>query len=174
MNERSKFLSFLLRHRPEAKGLKLDRDGWASMEDLVKSAGFTIAEMKSIVELDPKQRYSISEDGKKIRANQGHSTSQVRLTFAKAIPPPTLYHGTTKDAAEGIKKSGIKPMKRHYVHLTAEEQEARDVGGRRRGDVAVFEIDAAQMLTDGIIFFKSENGVWLVSSVDSKYIKVKV
>ena len=171
-NELSKFLSYLLRHRPEAKNIILDKEGWASIDELIANAGFTRAEIEQIVAEDKKTRYSISEDGTKIRANQGHSTDKVKITFEKAVPPITLYHGTVADSLVKILKEGLKPMKRHHVHLSADQRTAEDVGGRRKSDTVILTIDAKQMLADGIQFYKSENGVWLVEYVSPKYFVV--
>jgi len=171
-NELSKFLSYLLRHKPEAKNIILDREGWASIDELILNAGFTRAELEEIVAEDKKSRYSISADGTKIRANQGHSTSSVKMTFAKAIPPTVLYHGTNSDVLANIVRQGLKPMKRHHVHLSEDVKTAEEVGGRRKKDTVILTIDAKQMLADGIQFYKSENGVWLVEYVDPRYFVV--
>jgi putative RNA 2'-phosphotransferase len=63
-----------------------------------------------------------------------------------------------------------KKVKRHAVHLSHETLTATKVGSRR-GDAIILEIDSKRMYADGIKFFKSENGVWLVDEVPSKYIK---
>jgi putative RNA 2'-phosphotransferase len=169
-NERSKYLSYLLRHKPETAKLTLDREGWCCIDQLLANTDFTLSELHAIVVSDQKTRYALSPDELKIRANQGHSASEVKMTFRKAIPPVTLYHGTT--AAEVIEKEGLKPMNRHHVHLTDCLDTARSVGGRRKGTTTIFEIDAKQMLADGHQFFISENGVWLVDKVSPKFIKV--
>ncbi len=37
--EISKFLSFVLRHKPEAIGIVLDSEGWVSIDELLAAAG---------------------------------------------------------------------------------------------------------------------------------------
>jgi hypothetical protein len=37
------------------------------------------------------------------------------MHFAKAVPPPILYHGTSLYITHTILKRGIKPMSRHNV-----------------------------------------------------------
>jgi putative RNA 2'-phosphotransferase len=173
--ERSKYLSYLLRHKPETAKLTLDREGWCDISKLLANTDFTRAELLEIVDSDSKGRYSLDEPRtssvmpKRIRANQGHSTSEVRMTFKTAVPPIVLYHGTT--AADIIEKEGLKPMNRHHVHLTDCLETARSVGGRRKGTTTIFEIDAKQMLADGYKFFISENNVWLVHVVPVNYLK---
>lgn len=183
LTEKSKYLSYLLRHKPEAANLTLDKEGWCDVAQLLANTDITLAELEEIVRTDSKGRYSIhywegggegvpyTREPMRVRANQGHSTDKVRLTFNKAVPPTVLYHGTTDQAWAFIAKQGLKPMSRHHVHLSDDLETAQIVGGRRKRDLVVLRVDAKAMLADGIEFFRSENGVWLVSAVDAKYIQ---
>ena len=123
----SKFLSYVLRHRPEKIGITLDKNGWTDTAILIEKAKteveFTLDELKEVVKNCDKQRFALSEDGTKIRANQGHS-AKVDISFKEITAPPVLYHGTVKEAIEGIKKKGLQPMKRHHVHLSKDEATA--------------------------------------------------
>ena len=75
----SKFISLILRHKPEMIGITLDEHGWADVRELIdginQSEGHTLDMeiLKEIVQTDEKQRYSFNEDHTLIRANQGHS-----------------------------------------------------------------------------------------------------
>ena len=74
----SKLLSLVLRHDPQRIGLQLDESGWASVSDLlarVEAAGrdITHEQLKEVVSSSDKKRFAFSEDGTRIRANQGHS-----------------------------------------------------------------------------------------------------
>lgn len=94
-----RFLSLVLRHQPQAAYITLDRHGWADIEKLLAGcvrAGKSMDRetLERIVRENSKQRYSLSPDGKKIRANQGHSIP-VELELREAEPPSRLYHGTT-------------------------------------------------------------------------------
>ena len=87
----SKFLSFVLRHKPEAIGIVLDREGWADIDKLIlcaQKAGkrLTRALLDTVVATSDKKRFSYSSDGRCIRAVQGHSTSQVAISFAEKTP----------------------------------------------------------------------------------------
>lgn len=170
ITQQSKYLSYVLRHRPDVAGILLDKEGWTDIGLLLEKTAISHENLLIIVETDAKQRYSISPDGTKIRANQGHSTAEVKMTFKKATPPVVLYHGTTADAWQRIQKDGLRPMKRHHVHLTDDIDTADSVGGRRHKEAYILNIDAKQMLADGITFYMSDNGVWLVDFVDPKYI----
>lgn len=174
ITSKSKQLSYLLRHRPDAANLTLDREGWCSVEQLIANTDLTLSDLLTIVRTDEKGRYSFSPADfvvpTHIRANQGHSTDAVKMTFKKAVPPTVLYHGTTADVWQRVKKDGLRPMKRHHVHLTADYDTAASVGGRRHKEAYILNIDAKQMLADDVTFYLSENGVWLVKYVDPKYI----
>lgn len=177
LTEKSKYLSYLLRHNPEAAQLTLDKEGWCNIPELLANTKLTIDELEEIVRTDSKGRYSFeywemngTREPIRIRANQGHSTKQVRLSFERAVPPTVLYHGTSDEAVDSIMKQGLLPMSRHHVHLSADLETAKSVGGRRKRGVVIFKVDAKAMLADGIQFFRSENGVWLVSAVPAKYL----
>lgn len=171
----SKFLSFVLRHKPESIGVAMDKNGWVVIDELLEKSvadGKTLTRevLMEIVEADAKSRYAISDDGSRIRANQGHSV-EVDLEFEEKIPPIPLYHGTYEAAVQDILKGGLKKMKRHHVHLTAEQDRAVDTG-KRRGKPVVLVVDTRQMVKDRIKFFLAKNGVWLVDYVDPKYLTV--
>lgn len=172
-NNLSIFLSLILRHKPEEVGLTLDRFGWANVDELIEkvsASGRTINReiLEEIVITDDKNRYSFSDDKRKIRANQGHSVP-VDVQLKKVVPPDKLYHGTATKSLEGIKKNGIHSAKRLYVHLSRDIETARIVGARH-GRLVVLEINAKEMNNNGEEFFLSENGVFLTKGVDYKYI----
>lgn len=180
--ERSKQLSYLLRHKPEKARLTLDKEGWVELSQLLANTDFTLEELEQIVEADEKGRYSFFywkmggeglpyvEEPIKIRANQGHTTGDVKLTFRKSVPPIILWHGTTRGALPTILKEGLKPMKRHHVHLSAHSIVAKQVGDRRKQDTVILQIDTIRALKDGVVFYVSDNGVWLADYIDPKYI----
>lgn len=169
----SKYMSYLLRHHPEDGNLTLDKNGWCATNALIKSIqrkynDFSLKTLISIVETDSKQRYSFNEDKSLIRANQGHSTTQVDIEFKEVIPPDVLYHGTAKRFLESIYKEGLKPMERQYVHLSRDYETALKVG-KRHGTVSVIKINCKKMIENGIKFYLSENGVYLTKKVLPKY-----
>src|SRR6266571_717445 len=92
----SKFLSFVLRHEPHAIGLVLDRNGWADIDELIAKCGahgrpLGRDVLESIVATSPKRRFAISDDGRRVRANQGHSV-EIDLAYERAQPPEVLFH----------------------------------------------------------------------------------
>jgi putative RNA 2'-phosphotransferase len=173
LSKSSKFLSLVLRHRPELIGLKLDESGWASTTDLIEklnenSYSCDLDMLKSIVETNNKQRYAFSPDYQKIRANQGHSLD-IDLKLAAQAPPEILFHGTAVQHLPSIKLQGLLRGRRHHVHLSADLQTALNVGGRH-GKPVVLEVLAGEMQRCGFSFFKSENGVWLTEAVPANFL----
>ena len=170
----SKFLSLILRHKPETIDITLDSHGWADVEELIlkvnQTGHYTLdkALLEEIVRTDNKQRYALSEDHSRIRANQGHSI-QVDVELEEKIPPDILYHGTGEKSVASILEQGLLPQSRLYVHLSPTSEIARQVGSRH-GKPAVFQVDAGKMSVDGIPFYLSKNGVWLVKEVPPKYL----
>jgi putative RNA 2'-phosphotransferase len=180
MNEKdkkhiSKFLSLVLRHKPEEIGIVLDENGWAIISELIekfsaKKIIFTKQQLEEIVTTNDKQRFVISEDGLSIRANQGHSID-VDLALNKLEPPQLLFHGTAIKFKEAILKEGIQKMNRQHVHLSDNIETAHKVGSRH-GSPIILRVAALQMHNDGIHFYQSENGVWLTDFVSPNYISI--
>lgn len=169
----SKFLSLILRHKPETVGINLDENGWADVEELlrgIKKVGREInfATLEKIVRENDKQRFSFNSDKTKIRANQGHSI-QVDVELEQKIPPKFLYHGTIERNANSIENNGILKGTRLYVHLSADIDTAKKVAGRRKGNSVIYKISSLSMHEDGYIFYQSKNGVWLTDFVPPKY-----
>lgn len=170
----SRFISLVLRHKPETIGINLDQHGWAKVKDLIKGINskyspFELKDLERIVAEDEKGRYSFNGDKTKIRANQGHSID-VDVELKKATPPSVLYHGAATKFVDNIRKEGIVPKSRLYVHFSSDLETAIKVG-KRHGNVVVFTINCEQMIADGNEFFLSENGVWLTKFVHPKYLK---
>ena len=169
----SKFLSFVLRHKPDAIGLALDPQGWASVAELIEKgnaagAHFSRADLLYVVQTSDKKRFSLSYDGQRIRAAQGHSLS-VGLGLSPRQPPSLLYHGTATRLLDSILPQGLKPQARQQVHLSADEATARHVG-QRHGRPVVLKIEALRMHAKGFKFFLADNGVWLTDQVPPEFL----
>lgn len=168
----SKFISLILRHKPEVIGISLDMHGWANVEELIagvrKTHPLDRQILEEIVRTDAKQRYSFSPDGNYIRANQGHSIP-VDVELPEVTPPETLWHGTGEKSVAAIDRDGLKPMHRLYVHLSGDPETARRVG-KRHGPPVIYTVAAGQMARNGYIFYRSVNGVWLTASVPPQYL----
>lgn len=174
LNEISKFLSYVLRHEPHTIGLQLDNEGWASLETLIAGAaehGRTLdnALIQAVVSSSDKKRFSLSEDGLRIRAVQGHSTTSVSLQHVEKEPPEFLYHGTATRFLESILQQGLVAGSRHHVHLSQDIPTAIAVG-QRYGKPVVLKIEALRMHQQGFKFFQAANGVWLTNHVPMSFI----
>lgn len=174
MQRLSKFLSYVLRHAPEKVGLQLDEQGWADVDELIeacrkKNKPLDRATLEKIVATDSKGRYSFSDDGRRIRANQGHSI-RVDLQLKEATPPDRLFQGTVARFLDPIREEGLKKMGRHHVHLSVDRATAVNVGSRR-GKPVILVIRAREMHDAGHKFYLSDNGVWLTDHVPVEFIE---
>ena len=171
----SKFLSLVLRHQPEKIGIALDENGWTNVNALIWQSNkngvkLTPEILSQVVETNNKKRFSFNLDKTEIRANQGHSVS-IELGYQPQQPPAILYHGTGEKAVSLILKTGLDKRKRHHVHLSTNIETALEVG-KRHGKPVVFIVEAAAMHQDGLVFYLSENNVWLTDKVPAKYLQL--
>ena len=170
----SKRLSYVLRHRPDSVGLTLDGAGWADVDELLAALTahglpLTREELDRVVAGNDKRRFAFDDSGRRIRASQGHSVP-VALGYAAEPPPAVLFHGTVERVLPAIEAQGLRPGRRHAVHLSPDAETARRVGARR-GRPVVLRVDAAGMAHDGAVFTRSANGVWLVDAVPPRYLR---
>ncbi|MFE6127105.1 RNA 2'-phosphotransferase [Streptomyces sp. NPDC056437] len=168
----SKYLSKHLRHQPERIGITLDENGWVPVDELMRAAAahhfpFTRAELDHVVAVNDKRRFTI--DGARIRANQGH-TVEVDLDLPPAEPPACLYHGTVAAHLDAIRAEGLRPMRRHHVHLSPDRETATRVGARR-GRPVILSVDSGAMHRAGHVFRVSANGVWLAEAVPTEFLR---
>lgn len=178
MNDRltqiSKFLSYVLRHNPGALDLTVAPGGWVDVSTLVARAredGRTLhrTQIRQVIAATEKNRFTLSDDGSKIRANYGHSID-VDLDLSPTVPPDRLYHGTTRQALSSIQNEGLRPQSRQYVHLSTAREEAVDVG-QRHGTPVVLPIDARALHDAGHTLYHSADSVWLTRHVPASFIQ---
>jgi putative RNA 2'-phosphotransferase len=172
----SKFLSLVLRHRPDEYGLRMDELGFVDFESLIdvivaedilgKNAE---EEVQKLVEGSDRRRFEISEG--RIRALYGHS-ARVNLALLEDDPPPTLFHGTSGDRARVVSREGLLPSGRAYVHLSATEEEALAVGGRHAENPVLLEIDTAAARERGITFHRATDLIWLCPALPVEVLRV--
>ena len=169
----SKFLSLVLRHAPETIDLVLDAQGWAETDELIAKAAahgkrYTRESIARIVAESDKQRFRLSDDGQRIRANQGHSV-EIDLALPSVIPPEVLYHGTATRFLEAIMREGLLKQKRQHVHLSVSLETAIKVGSRH-GRPVVLVVNALAMHAAGYVFYLADNGVWLTDHVPKEFL----
>jgi putative RNA 2'-phosphotransferase len=173
----SKTISHALRHKPAEYGLKLDTEGWVEIEDLLtalrkrRSAWqyVSLADIMTIIAESEKQRFELRDD--RIRAFYGHSTDE-KIERQPVIPPDSLYHGTTTQAATTIRKEGLRPMRRQYVHLSTDMKTARSVALRHTGQPVILHIDARKAYEQGIHFYSGNEDIWLADPIPPEFISL--
>lgn len=170
----SKFLSLVLRHQPEAIGLALNEQGWADVDELIRLANnqrqpLTRELLERVVAENDKQRFALSDDGRQIRASQGHSI-EVDLHLPPLEPPEILYHGTASRFLDSIRATGLNSASRQHVHLSLDAVTATKVG-QRHGPSVILKVRAKEMFSAGHQFFLSANGVWLTEVVPVQYLE---
>ncbi|MFI7575508.1 RNA 2'-phosphotransferase [Micromonospora sp. NPDC049497] len=168
----SKRMSLALRHEPGRFGLAPDGAGWVPLPAFLAALRIDRADLDAVVADNDKQRFAVERgpDGvDRIRASQGHSIP-VDLGLEPVSPPAWLYHGTSADALDSIRATGLHRGGRHHVHLSPDVETARRVGARRTGVTVVLTVDAAAMARDGHVFHRSANGVWLTGAVPPRYL----
>ena len=173
----SKFLAVVLRHNPDSFNLTLDEQGfapldavWQAIQDKYGSR-YNFADLEHIVAGDErgKKRYEIS--GKQIRAMYGHSKQKTRrIEYVPAVPPDLLYHGTNARAVAAIRKEGLTPQNRQYVHLTTNLKNATTVAQRRTANPILLTIRAREAHDAGLTFHHAEQEHYLAQHIPPEYI----
>jgi putative RNA 2'-phosphotransferase len=172
----SKFLSLVLRHKPEVVGIELDENGWTDVSVLIQKCNaygihFDFPMLKHVVDTNNKKRFSFDDSLTKIRASQGHSIN-IDLGYEPKIPPEILFHGTGLKFVESILNTGLEKRNRNHVHLSIDIETAVNVG-KRHGKPVVFKIFSGNMVKDcDYKFYLSDNGVWLTDNVPPKYLEL--
>lgn len=166
-----KYLAFVLRHDPGSIDLKLDKNGWADIDELIRKSKRPLTRelIEEVVKTNNKKRYRISDNGTKIRASQGHSI-RVDLGLRPRKPPKYLFHGTAESSLDSILKKGIEKRSRQDVHLSIDEKTAKKVG-ERHGKPIILRVKAEEMYNQGYEFRLSDNKVWLTNVVPPNFIE---
>ena len=166
-------MSYILRHHPEKFNLKINPDGTINIKKFIASlkskfSSITREEVLDVVKNDSKNRFSII-DKKYIRANYGHSIEGINPDYKEVKPPKCLFHGTAKRNLPSIKKKGLLPKNRNFVHLSKSRKEAEKVGKRHDISPVILEINAIKAYNDGIKFYEAGT-VFLANMVSFEYI----
>ena len=169
----SKLMSLILRHEPEQFAVVLDPEGYTTIDDIVRAMresvpDASVDDVHRVVQLIEPDKARFSIDGPDIRANYGHSLSR-RIVQQRVVPPGILLHGTSEKALPTIRREGIHPMRRQYVHLTTNRDIAGRVGGRH-GKASVLEIDALRASEAGVAFYRANESFWLTDYVAPEFI----
>ena len=175
----SKFLSLILRHQPERFALELDDEGWASLAEVMEILRglpnfrwATRADVMTIVESgagDNKRRFEVAQG--RIRARYGHSLARP-IRYEPCTPPPILYHGTSPNSLDSIRRQGLRPMNRQYVHLSPDPQTAVRVGARHDDRPIVLTVRAAAAYAAGVTFHQADEAVYLAKRIPAEFLEI--
>ena len=174
LHQRSKQITFWLRHKPERAGISLSGEGWADIPELLEAFvraedPLTREEFDNVVRLDQKKRFEV--DGDRIRARYGHSL-ELDVKPHPGKPPAVIYHGTSKRYISRIMEKGLLPVKRQYVHLSPDKQDARSVGTRRDQEPVILQIAAHEAYDAGVQFYPRGKGVWMSDAIPPEFLQV--
>jgi len=169
----SRFLSFLLRHRPANYPLHFDRQGFVDWGELIRIVQVRFPEgaekeILGVIESSDKRRFELREG--KVRAAYGHSFP-VDLGLETVEPPSELYHGIARDLAQSILQEGMRPRGRQYVHLSGSIEEATGVGRRRDPAPSIVVVDSRAAHAGGILFYSS-GPLYLVREIPAKFLSL--
>jgi putative RNA 2'-phosphotransferase len=173
----SKFMSLVLRHQPREYGLVPDAEGFVPLSALLtvvrreRGLRADLAEIMTVVEEGQPKRFEVR--GELVRAAYGHSfQGEAPVAYAPAEPPATLYHGTNRRALAGIRRDGLKAMKRQYVHLSTTVERARDVGGRRTREPIILVVHAQAARAAGVEFYSPEPRHFLAQAIPPRFVEI--
>ncbi|MBK9265902.1 MAG: RNA 2'-phosphotransferase [Polyangiaceae bacterium] len=165
--EKSKTLSWLLRHGAREARVSMDAAGWVPVTEVLRYLHMSRGDLEEVVRLNNKSRLELVGD--RIRACQGHSTENMPVT-REALEASwrlyerggSLYHGTTVDATVPISQEGLVPQKRTHVHL-APSLDSKV--GKRSATPVVLEVSCGRLRGAGENIYEAQNGVVLVRRV---------
>lgn len=169
----AKKLCKILRHSAEIDGIPIDQDGYIRLSDLKVCKSFRnykLADYKNIVINDEKQRFTLvhSKDFStvsdslnewKIRANQGHSMSNIVFPMKQVTLNmyPYCIHGTFHCKIDDIMETGLKTMNRNHIHFIPPDSYYL----LRETCSVLIHVDINRAIQGGIVFYLSQNGVIL-------------
>lgn len=171
----SKTMSAILRHKAIENGLQIKEDGYIKLSDLLKCEGFkgiSVSNIINVVENSDKKRFEISEDGKYIRATQGHSiktvkTEELLRELTEDDGYTECYHGTNSNTISSIMVNGLNRMKRNNIHFSIGlKEDDKVISGMRNSAKVVVVLDLQAAMEHGIKFYISSNNVILSEGVN--------
>ena len=157
----SRFMSLVLRHRPESAGLTLDERGFCAVDALVRAASRALGQAVSRADVEAlagpptsaTQKVRFELEGGFVRAGHGHSVAVAG--YRPAAPRAPLYHATVRAALPGIRAEGLRAMARQKVHLSTDRQITLEAARRRGRETVLIEVNLNVALAAGVGFYES-------------------
>lgn len=173
----SKFMSFVLRHKPEAEGLTLDERGFCRVDTLVAAASRKLrseitredVESLCVPSDNPNEKTRFELEGDFVRAGHGHS---VAITaYRPCAPTAPLYHATPRAVLATIKADGLKSMSRQKVHLSYDRAITVEAARRRSRDVVLIQVDVGPARLANVGFYESaDKRIVLSDAVPARFL----
>ncbi|WP_373842433.1 RNA 2'-phosphotransferase [Limosilactobacillus sp.] len=169
----SKKMSYALRHNPDKYGIKLDEYGYTDLNVFIAALNrvhrlhLTKSDIEEVIAKSTKQRFKIKNN--RICALYGHSIPGI-IKHQEATPPAILYHGTARRFMPSIKKLGLLPMQRQFVHLSTDIPTARQVGARHDNQPVILTIDTRAAHAAGVKFYIGNKQVWLANEIPPRFL----
>ena len=169
----SRFLALLLRHQPARFALSVDAEGYAGLDAVLRILNglpnfrwATRADINAVLALPGRSRFEIV--GGRIRALYGHTA--IRPTYTPTPPPDVLYHGTAPENLDAIRREGLLPMQRQYVHLATTPETARQIALRHTDEPVILRVDAGSAHAAGVVFYHPEENIYLCEAVPARFV----
>ena len=174
----SRFLLMLLRHQPARFPIKLDAQGFADLDAVLhvihalpNLRWATLSDVEAVLNLPGPRRFEIVDEGlgtRRIRALYGHTARHV--DYEPVQPPDKLYCAVAPEAVGEVRREGLHPGERAYVHLTDDARQTHNAALRDAPDPVVLTIDAAAASAAGIIFYSPVETVYLCAAMPPQFI----
>ncbi len=170
----SKLLAYVLRHRPWEYELELDGEGWVDagrlMDALRREPKWRdlADDLREMFRRATHDRHELA--GGRIWARYGHSVTLTAIPVP-AEPPDLLFHGTAPGSVPAIRRDGLLPQGRQYVHLAVAPAVAAEVGRRKDRRPVVLAVDARTAWSEGCAFYPASAEIVLADAVPARYIR---
>ena len=170
----SRFLIYVLGHRPDEFGLVLDEQGFVPLKELLMAVkeeeGWSFVRESHISELlrEP-DRTGFEVRDKMIRV-QPKDPALVSGPPEIVSPPNLLYHAARRKAHPAILGRGLGPGPRPWVPLFTTRDMALRVGKRRDSQPVLLTIHAARAEAHGVIFTRPQELIYLVESLAPEFL----
>lgn len=160
-----------LRHDPTKLSLRLDEDGWSSIEKIVRGLNQTQPETYSIQQVRDAlhdhnyNRFQIEENTGRVRAKNRHTTDQ--FDYDREEPPQVLFIAVDSDRYDDIRQRGLQAQRYKYRQVYTEAHEALEQGGD-----GLIQIQAEDAYYDGTVFYQFD-GHWYIQEVPRAHLQIE-
>jgi putative RNA 2'-phosphotransferase len=167
IKKHSKFLAYILGHRPDEFGLVPDPNGFVKTRDFLKAiteeSNWKFFRQSNIDQIlitltDP----PIEMVGNAIRSkNRTHLQERI---FSEH-PPKILYTAIRQRAYPASMEKGIRPMGREHVILSSQKEMAQRIGKRIDNQPTILTVNTSAAIQNGSLFFQFGDSLFLSKSI---------